>query len=105
MLPVCEDMISTLPKMCSGARRSFFCRMKCKIYSVKEEADTNAGTKYTQSGNFNSLPKPFGRRIIIYLHISYGKYFIFPQYTRVFPVTLRCFSLYLHNHIIGIVII
>ncbi|VVC43609.1 Nuclear translocator,Myc-type, basic helix-loop-helix (bHLH) domain,PAS fold,PAS domain [Cinara cedri] len=49
MLPVCEDMINTLPKMCSGARRSFFCRMKCKIYSVKEEADTTTGSKYTQS--------------------------------------------------------
>lgn len=52
MLPVRAKMINTMSKMCSGARRSFFCRMKCKVYSVKEEADTTTGSKYTQSGNF-----------------------------------------------------
>lgn len=53
MLPVRAKMINTLSKMCSGARRSFFCRMKCKVFSVKEEADTTTGSKYTQSGNFD----------------------------------------------------
>lgn len=48
MLPVRAEMMS---KMCSGARRSFFFRMKCKVqFSVKEEADTTTGSKYTQSG-------------------------------------------------------
>lgn len=50
MLPVPAEMMNTLSKMCSGARRSFFCRMKCKAYDVKEEADTTSGSKYNQSG-------------------------------------------------------
>jgi len=50
MLPVRAEMMNTLSKMCSGARRSFFCRMKCKVYDIKEEADTTTGSKYTQSG-------------------------------------------------------
>jgi aryl hydrocarbon receptor nuclear translocator-like protein 1 len=53
MLPIRAEMINTLSKMCSGARRSFFCRMKCKVHSVKEEADTTTGSKYTQSGKFH----------------------------------------------------
>jgi len=57
MLPVRAEMMNTLSKMCSGARRSFFCRMKCKVYDIKEEADTTTGSKYTQSGikNKNTL--------------------------------------------------
>lgn len=50
MLPVRAEMMNTLSKMCSGARRSFFCRMKCKVNDIKEEADTTTGSKYTQSG-------------------------------------------------------
>lgn len=50
MLPVRAEMINSLSKMCSGARRSFYCRMKCKVYDIKEEADTTTGSKYTQSG-------------------------------------------------------
>ncbi|XP_050433160.1 protein cycle isoform X7 [Adelges cooleyi] len=49
MLPVRAEMMNTFSKMCSGARRSFFCRMKYKVYSVKEEADTTTGSKYPQS--------------------------------------------------------
>ncbi|XP_008187057.1 cycle isoform X3 [Acyrthosiphon pisum] len=49
MLPARAEMMNTLSKMCSGARRSFFCRMKCKVYDIKEEADTTTGSKYTQS--------------------------------------------------------
>lgn len=74
MLPVCEDMISTLPKMCSGARRSFFCRMKCKLYNAKE-VDTTTGSKYTQSGNFNS----FSKFTVKYYHniIYFTRYLLF----------------------------
>lgn len=57
MLPVRAEMINTLSKMCSGARRSFFFRMKCKMYSIKEEADMTSGSKYTQSGILNYLFK------------------------------------------------
>lgn len=71
MLPVRAEMINTLSKICSGARRSFFCRMKCKVYSVKEEADTTTGSKYTLSGIFNF----FKKKTIFFLDLSIHLHF------------------------------